>query len=269
VTRYFVIIDKRDFKKLKISLADQKNYSNQKFWAFSQKDKEKFVKIRKGDLIYFGKAGFASWQFAFKVLKKENNSNFVTSIWGKDLRSKNATLVLHFEAKNYLKSKERLPYIRKISSYRPGIYKIIEKIVSNKPEPEHKLSETLRGVPKKKLVSVKRTERDSKKVKNLKKSYDDKCQVCSQRIEIGDKRYYSEVHHLRPIGSEGGEDDLKNMMVVCPTHHKAFDYCAIRISLDKKHIIDRYDKIIGKLYLKKKHQLSSESINYQFYRKLK
>ena len=106
MNRFFVIVDKRDFKKLKTFFSDQESNSAQKFWAFSQKDSIEFQKITKGDLIYFGKEGFASWQFAFKVLKKEKNSNLAANVWGEDLRSKNTSLVLHFEPQNYLKSKE-------------------------------------------------------------------------------------------------------------------------------------------------------------------
>ena len=267
MNRHSIIIDKRDFKKIKMSL-DVK--ANQKFWAFSKKDKEGFAKIRIGDMIYFGKEGFASWQFIFKLSKKEKNSNLITNIWGKDFRSKNASLVLHFEEKNYLGLKEHLCYVRKLHKFKPGIYDITKKIVSGKSEQEYELTETKRGIPKTKIVIVKQKQRDTVKVKSLKKHYQHKCQVCLNRIQIGNKKYYSEVHQLRPIGkSHDGEDDLPNMMVVCPNHHKAFEYCAIRISLDGKNIIDRNNKIMGKLYLKKSHHLSSENINYQFYRRLK
>ena len=266
MNRYSIIIDERDFKKIKMSL-DVK--ANQKFWAFSKKDKERFAKIRKGDMVYFGKQGFASWQFIFKLSKKEKNSNLVTNVWGKDFRSKNASLVLHFEEKNYLGLKEHLRYVRKLHKFNPGIYDITKKIVSGKSEQEYELTETLRGIPKTKIVMVKQKQRDAGKVKKLKKFYQHKCQVCLDRIQIGNQKYYSEVHHLRPVGKEDGEDDLPNMMVVCPNHHKAFEYCAIRISLDGKNIVDRNNKIMGKLYLKKSHTLSSENINYQFYRRLK
>ena len=267
MNRYSIIIDERDFKKIKMSL-DVK--ANQKFWAFSKKDKERFTKIRKGDMVYFGKQGFASWQFIFKLSKKEKNSNLVTNVWGKDFRSKNASLVLHFEEKNYLGLKEHLRYVRKLHKLNPGIYDITKKIVSGKSEQEYELTETLRGIPKTKIVMAKQKQRDAGKVKKLKKFYQHKCQVCLDRIQIGNQKYYSEVHHLRPLGKEeNGKDDLPNMMVVCPNHHIAFQYCAIRISLDGKNIVDRNNKIMGKLYLKKSNHLSSENINYQFYRRLK
>ena len=260
MNKYSIIIDERDFKKINMSL-DVK--ANQKFWAFSKKDKERFAKIRKGDMIYFGKEGFASWQFIFKLSKKEKNSNLITNIWGKDFRSKNASLVLHFEEKNYFGLKEHLFYVRKLSKWNPGIYHITKK------DFEYELTEIKRGIPKTKIVIVEQIQRDAVKVKKLKTYYQHKCQVCLDRIQIGNQKYYSEVHHLRPLGKENGKDDLPNMMVVCPNHHIAFQYCAIRISLDGKNIVDRNNKIMGKLYLKKSHTLSSENINYQFYRRLK
>jgi hypothetical protein len=267
MSRFFVIVDKRDFKKLMRLVNEQENAQNQKFWAFSQKDSEEFQKIKKEDLIYFCKEGFASWQCVFKVSQKGKNSNFTVNNWGNDLRSKNASLVIHLEDENYLKSKEPLPYIQKLTNHKPGIYKIPE--IFFKSDQKFELPEDLHGIPEKRIILVKQTKRDTKKVQDLKNFYEHKCQICLERIEIGDRKYYSEVHHLRPIGSENGEDDFKNMIVVCPTHHKAFDYCSIRISLDGKNIVNRKDKLIKKLFIKNKHLLSNENIVYQFYRKLK
>ncbi len=268
MNRFFIVVDKRDFKKLLTLFDNQNNLKNQKFWAFSQKDYSEFQLIRKGDLIYFGKEGFASWQCSFKVSKKEKNSNLPIKLWGDDLRTKNTILTIYFELQNYLESEDSSPHIRKLSNYKPGIYKITEKIMTAKSKEQIKLSEKLHEIPEKKTVSVKQIKRDSTKVKNLKKYYQDQCQVCLCRIEIKKKKYYSEVHHLRPIGNENGEDNLKNMIVVCPNHHKEFDYCVIRISLDGKNIVDKNDKILKKLFLKKEHTLSKDNLIYQYNREL-
>ena len=234
---YFIIIDKRDFDKIT-------TIKNQKFWAFSQNDKKNFEMIKKNDLIYFGKQGFSSWQFAFKVTKKIKNSKLIKEKFGDDFRTMHKKLILQFKSENFLNSQEQ-PYIQKLSDYRPGIYKITQKII---PERENSLDEILRGVPERKFIQVSQPIRDTKKVRALKNYYQHKCQVCLERIEIGKNKYYSEVHHLRPLGGEKGEDDHKNMIVVCPTHHKSFDYCSIRISLDGKGVIDRNEKKLAKLY---------------------
>ena len=91
MNNYFIVIDKRDFKKIKTSLVHGNRYSNQKIWAFSTKDNKVYSKIRKNDLVFFAKEGFESWQFALKVSKKKKDMKFV---WDNDFRSKNKNLIL-------------------------------------------------------------------------------------------------------------------------------------------------------------------------------
>jgi len=265
MNNYFIVIDKRDFNKIETALKRVDKNSNQKVWAFSEKDNKQYSKIRNGDKVFFAKEGLESWQFALKVSKKKKDKKFE---WGDDFRSKNKNLILYFDEEDFLY--ESKPFIKKLSDYRPGIYKTTKKIIKEKPEQENELNETKRGVPKRKFTYGSQPIRDRNKVADLKKYYQHKCQVCLERIEIGKNKYYSEVHHLRPLGKkEKGEDDHNNMIVVCPTHHKSFDYCSIRVSLDGKDILDRNEKKVGKLHMKRKHTLSDDNIIYQFYRKLK
>ena len=49
MNNYFIVIDKRDFKKIKTSLVHGNRYSDQKIWAFSTKDNKVYSKIRKND----------------------------------------------------------------------------------------------------------------------------------------------------------------------------------------------------------------------------
>ena len=119
VNRFFVIIDKRDFNKIQI-------IKDEKFYAFSENDKDDFNKIQKNDLIYFAKQSFSSWQFVLKVKKKLKNSKFVQDKWKNDLRSRNKKLILQFEED--LLNLEELPYVRKLDGYRPGIYKLCRGI---------------------------------------------------------------------------------------------------------------------------------------------
>ena len=85
---YFVVVDKRDFKKM------VKFNSNEKIWAFSENDNEKFSKIKDDDIIFFAKEGLESWQRMLKVSKKKKEKKFK---WGNDLRSKNKHLLLYFD----------------------------------------------------------------------------------------------------------------------------------------------------------------------------
>jgi len=79
--------------------------------------------------------------------------------------------------------------------------------------------------PPERIVStVNRIIRDTVKTKKLKEKYKHRCQICNERIERLDGRFYSEVHHIRPLGGgHAGLDEFYNMLVLCPTHHAMFD----------------------------------------------
>jgi predicted restriction endonuclease len=99
----------------------------------------------------------------------------------------------------------------------------------------------------------------------MKARYSYQCQVCNYRLEFGSFRY-AEVHHLRPLG-EGGFDNEDNMLVLCPNHHAEFDYGLIGISgSDRSTVINNEGQIIGKLTMKQNHQLRIENIEYQLTR---
>jgi predicted restriction endonuclease len=79
---------------------------------------------------------------------------------------------------------------------------------------------------------------------------------------------------LRPIGNEGGNDDTDNMMVLCPNHHKAFDFSVLRLDLSGKQVIDLNGSSlknskgeIQKVKFKRNHKLSKVNLTYQFYRR--
>lgn len=84
------------------------------------------------------------------------------------------------------------------------------------------------------MVRKREFDRDSEMVRDLKRHYKDKCQVCENRIEIKRGKYYSEGHHIRPLGGDHrGEDVEENVIILCPTHHAEFDFFLMAI-LDKK-----------------------------------
>lgn len=86
-------------------------------------------------------------------------------------------------------------------------------------------------------------------VDRLKSIYKNTCQICGTQLSIGKNRYYSEVHHIVPLGyPHNGVDRLDNMVCVCPNHHAQLDLLAI--PLEKRSL-----KII-------RHSISLESIEY-------
>ena len=133
----------------------------------------------------------------------------------KDLqfRAKNKMLLLKFSNKDFLSTYSNSFNVKNLSKTIPGIYYLKNSKVEIK---EKKLKEKKHGIPEKIFSIAKRAKRDRKKVANLKLEYLDKCQICNYRLVLENNKRHSEVHHLRPIGKEGGNDDTDNMIVLMP-----------------------------------------------------
>jgi len=67
--------------------------------------------------------------------------------------------------------------------------------------------------------------RDTKLVKTLKAACDYRCQFpsCGIRIPKWNDGFYIEVAHVAPV-AKGGKSVLGNLLVLCPNHHKEFDF---------------------------------------------
>jgi hypothetical protein len=98
---------------------------------------------------------------------------------------------------------------------------------------------------------------------DIKRRYDNRCQVCRETVRLRD-RGYAEAHHLKPLGSPHFGPDIEgNIIVVCPNHHVMFDRGALRIdrrSLIVSHMAGALDD--RRLYLKKWHTLNLECLRY-------
>ncbi|MGM9533777.1 MAG: HNH endonuclease [Intestinibacter sp.] len=92
--------------------------------------------------------------------------------------------------------------------------------------------------------NIKRIIRDTKIIKELKALHDNTCQICSCKIKIDKNKYYSEGHHIKPLGSPHNGPDIKeNIIVLCPNCHVKFDngmidISKLKISENKYHKID-------------------------------
>ena len=82
------------------------------------------------------------------------------------------------------------------------------------------------------------------------------------RMKLDAERFYSEVHHLKPLG-EHGFDNEDNMLVLCPNHHALFDYLSIGIDpSDQITIIDLQANVLGKLTMIHGHTLGESNVDY-------
>ena len=117
------------------------------------------------------------------------------------------------------------------------------------------------GPPPWATEAVTRAVRNTSTVRCLKNLYEDKCQVCGRFIQVAPDRRYSEVHHLRPLGSGGDDNNPGNMLVLCPTHHVEFDYAVLGVSEDGRSAVDRGGRKRPLALLK--HSLDPKNVAFQ------
>lgn len=90
----------------------------------------------------------------------------------------------------------------------------------------------LRDVPKN--ISPKRIKRvveqiqhDSRISKRLKALYQNRCQICGFTFAKKDGGFYSESHHVIPLGRRGS-DEIRNIIIVCPNCHRQLHYADVK-----------------------------------------
>jgi 5-methylcytosine-specific restriction enzyme A len=81
--------------------------------------------------------------------------------------------------------------------------------------------------------------RNTKAVRKLKALYDNRCQVTGEKFTFvkRDGTFYSEAHHLIPLG-KGGADSVYNIVIISPLIHRMFHYAKNIEGLDLKNIKD-------------------------------
>jgi hypothetical protein len=280
---FFVLIDRRDsekFRKFKNGIFNestrnvlQKNNANF-VWGFHKGviADNFWKKIHKNDLVYIT-IPKEKFKISGIISKKTKNANFGSILYAGDLNSKQIQYFLFF--KELSSTNESFHEIIdssdvKIILPRTGMFKITKKRTPTNNGRDFislsipkKLPLTRKNGPaQKNKLEVNRFVRDSSMVKYLKDLYQNKCQVCHHTFEYQKSKFYSEVHHYRPL-EENGFDDVDNMIVVCANHHAEFDYKHIAISEDGKSIIDRKGEKVGKISFQKGHNLSKKNIHSQ------
>ena len=87
------------------------------------------------------------------------------------------------------------------------------------------------------IINSKSFKRDNKTIAQIKIIRDFKCQICSTSIIKKDGTFYVEAAHIEPKYRKGREIP-SNILLLCPNHHKEFDFGDLRIlHHDKDKII--------------------------------
>ena len=102
------------------------------------------------------------------------------------------------------------------------------------------LNEEMQKVePEKRLAEIELTLRKDRKIVELiKKSANYKCQFpdCSSQILTKTGTNYVEVAHIKAV-HKGGQSIIGNLIVLCPNHHKEFDYGNLNIDEQSLNIL--------------------------------
>lgn len=77
-------------------------------------------------------------------------------------------------------------------------------------------------------IKHKSFKRDNKTIAQLKILRDFKCQICGTKIPIKNSKYYIEAAHIIPK-CEKGPELPENILILCPNHHKEFDFSDTKI----------------------------------------
>lgn len=180
----------------------------------------------------------------FAPFNSHDNQNQQTSIFDTD-QSTEEFQKFRVEKEEVVKQEKR----QKLSEYQE--HEIIDSINYGSYKP----------VKSEQRVTI--TQRNQQLAQNLKDLYNDSCQICGTRIDLGNGKSMSEVHHIRPISAHNGPDVSDNMVVVCPNCHTLFDRGAITIDLLQKSIlhINPDHPLNGKGFVCK-HKINSEYIQY-------
>ncbi|WP_254525945.1 HNH endonuclease [Natrinema caseinilyticum] len=119
--------------------------------------------------------------------------------------------------------------------------------------------------PKRVTTEYDRIQRDTTQVNELKRRYQDRCQVCNARLEQGNGDGYSEVHHIKPLGRpHEGPDAPSNMLVLCPNHHADFDNGMLRVDPNDRSVKHLYDDSVDgrRLDRRPNHEISADFLEY-------
>ena len=284
--RYLVLVDSRDkekFRKFQIgqfNTATKKilDENNLKFiWGFHNSQiSDIWKKIKKNDRVFFS-VPKNNFEITSCVAKKLVDKKLGRLFWPHNLDSKEITHFLLFNSLEHIDLLfiQTMSYsTKKVTMFFPGLYEL-KKNFKTYLDKSGKKTTNGHSIPKpfvmprikhksvqKETFEVMRFIRDTTIVKKLKTLYKNKCQICGYTFEYKKNQFYCEVHHYNPLKAQA-DDDIDNMIVVCPNHHAAFDYNFIAISRDGKSVIDRQGNTIAMIHFHKSHKLNIKNIDSQ------
>ncbi len=87
------------------------------------------------------------------------------------------------------------------------------------------------------ISNIKALSRDNKTIALLKIIRNFKCQICGTTIKKKDGSYYIEAAHIK-AKKEKGKETPQNIILLCPNHHKEFDFGKRKIISHKLNVFE-------------------------------
>ncbi|MGW1993832.1 HNH endonuclease [Embleya sp. NPDC001921] len=106
-----------------------------------------------------------------------------------------------------------------------------------------------------------RYDRDSNIVRNLKRLYDDTCQICGTTLRGRAGKRGSDGAHFRPL-AEGGPDSLTNLLCLCANHHRELDLHGIYVGSDDVVYTTDTFEVEGELTFHSEHRINPDHARY-------
>jgi HNH endonuclease len=165
-----------------------------------------------------GRPGFAykTIEFAENILNDEITQLSNTGILEKDYEK----LVAVYEY--YIGKKFKLPFINKDEKEQNELA-VFYKKTKSKADILSDLKNLKGTEPEEIVINRKTYKRDNKTIALIKILRDFKCQICGTTIKKKDGSKYVEAAHIKPKYQKGREM-LDNIILLCPNHHKEFDF---------------------------------------------
>lgn len=111
------------------------------------------------------------------------------------------------------------------------------KVIKKKYRSRYKIIQELKNIkstdPEELVINRKSFKRDNRTIALIKILRKEKCQICSATIKKKDGTFYIEAAHIEPKHRRGRETP-DNILLLCPNHHKEFDYGDRNILLHDK-----------------------------------
>lgn len=112
-------------------------------------------------------------------------------------------------------------------------------------------------------TTVSRRVRDSAIAREVKRIYENRCQVCGIRIPGLGSREYSEGAHVKPLGRPHvGSDTIDNILCLCPNHHTQLDIGGMVLLDDFRAIATNGGETMGQLRFEASHRVLVANARY-------